>query len=118
MDPGNVMAVWVGGAEAGAKAHLEMTLNALTWASINVNETGDMVRKYEIMHNPSFVLAGHGKSMFGACGFVQEKVCHGLPVSITRLLGRRYFLMEKARDASIVGKHNQQALKADVSQTP
>ena len=111
------MAVWVGDAEAGAKAHLEMTLNSLSWASINVNQTGHMVRKYELVHTPVLVLAGLGKLKSGACGFAQEEVCHGLPVNITRLLGRRYFLMEKARDASIVGKHGCLALYAAISQT-
>jgi len=67
-------AVWVGQEEDGAAFHLQMSFSASQWASVTLHKNG-----------PEAIWA------------------EGLPPSISKLLGRRYFLMEKAREASIVG---------------
>lgn len=65
--------VWFGSSQSPAKKELILTYNAYSWISIHPMEHKDAVVEY------------------------------GVPVRLQQLLRKRYFLVEKARNASIVG---------------
>jgi len=69
-------AVWVGPppGSSGTATHLQLTFNQLRWAAIAVDGDG-----------------------------CPTDVSEGLPPTVSRILGKRYFLMEKAKEAAIVG---------------
>jgi diphthamide biosynthesis protein 2 len=69
--------VWIGSLEAPALRHLQLTYSSADWLTVDPFSTTNL--QYSI------------------------KIEHGLPLEVSKLLKRRYFLVEKARNANIVG---------------
>ena len=76
--------VWIGSLEAPALRHLQLSFSTSDWLTIDPfssinNDTNENKNQYSI------------------------KIEQGLPLEVSRLLKRRYFLVEKARNANIIG---------------
>ena len=82
---------WVGAPDAPALLQLQLTYSACPWAVLD----------------PALLPAAAGGSAEGEAAAAAAAECsaltEGLPLEISRALRRRYFLVEKARDANIVG---------------
>lgn len=71
--------VWIGCLDAPALRHLQLTYSTARWLTVDpFASTG--------IHSTSAI-----------------KIEQGLPLEVSRLLKRRYFLVEKARNANIIG---------------
>jgi diphthamide biosynthesis protein 2 len=66
--------VWIGSLDAPARTHLQLTYSTASWLTLDPFASSDSL-----------------------------KLETGLPIEVSRLLKRRYFLVEKARNANIIG---------------
>lgn len=92
--------VWVGAPDAPALLQLQLTYSACPWAMLDpsllpaaAGGSGDAAPEDAASATAAEAAAA------AECGALTE----GLPLEISRALRRRYFLVEKARDANIVG---------------
>lgn len=85
--------VWVGAPDAPALLHLQLTYSASRWAMVDPSLLPPLPPEG----------AGGGEATPPAGDTAAAALREGLPLEISRALRRRYFLIEKARDASVVG---------------
>ena len=86
--------VWVGAPDAPALLQLQLTYNTCRWAMLDPS-----LLPLAAVASPADGAASPGSGGGGSSAALRE----GLPLEISRALRRRYFLVEKAREASIVG---------------
>lgn len=90
VEPRDCGLVWVGATDAPALLQLQLTYNSCPWAVLDPA----LLPPIAATAPPADLSA-----TATACGALRE----GLPLDISRALRRRYFLVQKARDARIVG---------------
>ncbi|KAL4857493.1 Glycosyltransferase family protein 64 protein C5 [Chlorella vulgaris] len=88
VEPRDCGLAWVGATDAPALLQLQLTYNSCPWAVLD-----------PALLPPIAATAADLSATATACGALRE----GLPLDISRALRRRYFLVQKARDARIVG---------------
>ncbi|KAL4422925.1 hypothetical protein ABPG75_009122 [Micractinium tetrahymenae] len=88
---------WVGAPDAPALLHLQLTYSGCPWAVL------DPAALPAAAAPGSAASDGSGGGGGGAPGAAAAALSEGLPLEISRALRRRYFLVQKARDACIVG---------------
>ena len=99
VETGDCGLVWVGAPDAPALVHLQLTYSTCRWAMLDAS----------LLPPPPAAPASDGPpaaadgTAAAAAAAVPAALSEGLPLDISRALRRRYFLVEKARDASIVG---------------
>jgi diphthamide biosynthesis protein 2 len=81
--------VWIGCLDAPALRHLQLTYSTANWLTVD---------PFASPSDHSSTLSSLEKNSSSSI-----KIEQGLPLDVSKLLKRRYFLVEKARNANIVG---------------